>query len=180
MNQQELENKLKQAQNAYYNGSEPIMSDLEYDELWDELQTNYPDSQLLQEVGMDHTDGFAKVKHSIIMGSQNKANKPAEMDEWFDRCRNKRHKVVIETEKLDGCSIALEYRNGVFTQGITRGDGEEGDDITENVRKMQAYQPMSHITILERFVVKFFCIALIWNVIFQASIRTVVTRHPAS
>ena len=137
MNQQELENKLKQAQNAYYNGSEPIMSDLEYDELWDELQTNYPDSQLLQEVGMDHTDGFAKVKHSIIMGSQNKANKPAEMDEWFDRCRNKRHKVVIETEKLDGCSIALEYRNGVFTQGITRGDGEEGDDITENVRKMQ-------------------------------------------
>ena len=137
MNQQELENKLKQAQDAYYNGSEPIMSDLEYDELWNELQTKFPTSNLLFGVGADHTDGFAKVKHSIIMGSQAKANKPDEMDSWFDRCRENKHEFVVETLKLDGCSIALEYNNGRFVKGITRGDGIEGDDITKNVCKME-------------------------------------------
>lgn len=100
MNQQELENKLKQAQDAYYNGSEPIMSDLEYDELWDELQTKYPTSNLLFGVGADHTDGFAKVKHSIIMGSQAKANTAQDMTAFF--LKNGKGKYLAQY-KLDGC-----------------------------------------------------------------------------
>ena len=133
MNQQELENKLKQAQDAYYNGSEPIMSDLEYDELWDELQTKYPTSNLLFGVGADHTDGFAKVKHSIIMGSQAKANTAQDMTAFF--LKNGKVKYLAQY-KLDGCSIALNYENGKFVTGATRGDGTEGDDITRNVLRM--------------------------------------------
>lgn len=134
MNQQELENKLKQAQDAYYNGSEPIMSDLEYDELWDELQTKFPTSNLLFGVGADHTDGFAKVKHSIIMGSQAKANTAQDMTTFF--LKNGKG-VYLAQYKLDGCSIALNYENGKFATGATRGDGTEGDDITRNVLRMK-------------------------------------------
>lgn len=134
MNQQELENKLKQAQDAYYNGSEPIMSDLEYDKLWDELQTKFPTSNLLFGVGADHTDGFAKVKHSIIMGSQAKANTAQDMTTFF--LKNGKGKYLAQY-KLDGCSIALNYENGKFVTGATRGDGTEGDDITRNVLSMK-------------------------------------------
>ena len=133
MNQKELETKIKEAQVTYYNGS-PIMSDVEFDALWDELKTNYPDSELLKEVGSDHTDGFVKAKHRIIMGSQNKANTVEEMDTWFQKQKTK---TFVKTLKLDGASIALEYEDGKFANGITRGDGEFGDLITRNVLMMQ-------------------------------------------
>ena len=136
MNQKELENKIKEAQDAYYNDSS-VMSDVEFDTLWDELKTNYPDSVLLKEIGSDHTDGFVKAKHRIIMGSQNKANTAEEMDTWFGKCKASGHDFVIGSLKLDGCSIALEYEDGKFMNGITRGDGEYGDLITLNVMKMQ-------------------------------------------
>lgn len=134
MNQQELENKLKLAQDAYYNGPEPIMSDLEYDELWDELQAEFPASELLRGVGEDNTDGFAKIRHSIIMGSQNKANTAEDMNAFFSR--NGVGKYLAQY-KLDGCSIALNYENGEFVMGASRGSGTEGDDITRNVLRMK-------------------------------------------
>lgn len=134
MNQQELENKLKLAQDAYYNGPEPIMSDLEYDELWDELQAEFPASELLRGVGEDNTDGFAKIRHSIIMGSQNKANTAEDMNSFFSR--NGKGKYLAQY-KLDGASVSLTYENGEFVTGASRGDGIEGDDITSNVLRMK-------------------------------------------
>lgn len=134
MNQQELENKLKQAQDAYYNGPEPIMSDLEYDELWDELQAEFPTSELLRGVGEDITDGFAKIKHSIIMGSQSKANTAEDMNAFFSR--NGRGKYLAQY-KLDGASVSLTYENGGFVTGASRGDGLVGANCTANVLKMK-------------------------------------------
>ena len=119
MKQQELEQKIKEAQEAYYDGKQPIMSDVEFDQLWDQLKKEYPDSELLNEVGNDHIDGFVKVKHKIIMGSQDKANTAEEMDKWFDKCREEGEEFVIDTEKLDGCSIELEYKDGELENGIT-------------------------------------------------------------
>lgn len=134
MNQQELENRLKLAQDAYYNGPEPIMSDLEYDELWDELQAEFPTSELLRGVGEDNTDGFAKIRHSIIMGSQNKANTAEDMNAFFSR--NGYGKYLAQY-KLDGASISLCYENGEFVTGASRGDGRIGDNCTANVLRMK-------------------------------------------
>ena len=133
MNQTELEKALKQAQDAYYKG-EPIMSDVEFDRLWDELEERFPDSILLREVGADHTNGFRNVKHTIIMGSQAKANTAEDMNKFFSR--NGKGKYLAQN-KCDGCSIALNYTDGKFVSGVTRGDGKSGDDITQNVLKMQ-------------------------------------------
>lgn len=132
--QEELETLIKRAQDAYYNGPETIMSDAQFDELWDELKQYYPSSELLDSVGNDHTEGFKKAKHLILMGSQNKANTIQDMNEFFTKVGNK---AVIIQNKMDGISCELIYKNGVFIQAITRGDGIEGDDITVNVSKMQ-------------------------------------------
>lgn len=128
----EIENMILKAQDAYYNGN-PIMSDTEFDVLWDKLKEEQPDSELLQKVGEDHADGFEKVKHRIIMGSQNKANTAEEMNKWIsDTHRNK----YIGQYKCDGSSLALYYENGKLVQAVSRGDGTTGDLVTSNVLKM--------------------------------------------
>lgn len=128
----ELENSIVKAQEAYYNGT-PIMSDGMFDELWDKLKREQPDSELLKEVGADHMDGFTKVKHDMIMGSQEKANTEEEMDKFIESTDGKKY---IGQFKMDGGSIALSYVCGTFVRAATRGDGVEGDDITDNALKM--------------------------------------------
>lgn len=132
-NVKQLEKLIVDAQKAYYN-KKPVMSDIEFDALVDRLTELDPDSPVLKAVGADHTDGFVKVKHKIIMGSQNKANTAEEMDMFF--LKNGKGKYLAQY-KLDGCSIALNYENGKFVTGATRGDGTEGDDITRNVLSMK-------------------------------------------
>lgn len=132
MTQTELETKILQAQEAYYNSDKPLMSDQEFDRLWDELKTNYPDSEVLQNVGGDHIDGFPKAKHLILMGSQSKANTEDEMATFFTKVG----KRVLWQHKMDGLSLELNYKQGKLAQAITRGNGEIGDDVTENVKKM--------------------------------------------
>lgn len=129
-----LENKILEAQDAYYNGT-PIMNDIEFDALWEQLKKEQPDSEILQAVGADHTDGFAKVDHMIIMGSQNKAKNIEELNEWYDN--NDIEPDTIAQYKMDGISLELTYKNGKLQKAVTRGDGHTGDDITANVKKMQ-------------------------------------------
>lgn len=129
----ELEKIIKDAQNAYYNGSTPIMSDTEFDSLWERLKTENPNSVLLKSVGTDHTDGFKKAEHQIIMGSQNKANTAEEMDKWLSSIKKDK---VIAQQKLDGSSLSLCYDHGTLNQAISRGDGRIGDLVTDNVLKM--------------------------------------------
>ena len=123
---------IKKAQEAYYN-SVPIMTDAEFDALWDTAKKEYPDADIFKTVGEDHADGFAKAKHFIPMGSQNKANTFEDMQKFFNSVMS----PVVAEYKCDGISVELVYKDGKFVQAITRGDGEYGDDITINAAKMK-------------------------------------------
>ena len=120
MNQKELENKIKEAQKEYYAGH-PILSDAEFDKLWDDLKNLYPDSELLSEVGSDleESEGFEKVELKSLMGSQNKANTAEEMEKFI----SENGSTYMETYKLDGSSAELYYENGKFIRGCSRGNG---------------------------------------------------------
>lgn len=128
-----LETEIRKHQELYYN-HQPVISDGEFDALVDELTMLDPDNELLTtKIGADHTEGFTKVKHNIKMGSQNKANTEAEMNGWLSTIDNS---FVLGGFKMDGNSVRLTYKNGELVQAASRGDGDWGDDITENVKKM--------------------------------------------
>lgn len=130
--QKELEKLIIKYQDAYYNG-EPLISDAEFDELWDELKKRFPDSEVLNDIGSDNNNGFPKIKHDITMGSQNKATTAEEMAKFF----KKNGKEYICQYKCDGISIVLNYKNGKLISAATRGDGYTGSQITNNALKMK-------------------------------------------
>lgn len=140
----ELENEIRKNQELYYN-NEPAISDAEFDALCDELKELDPENPLLTtEIGSDHTEGFKKVPHLILMGSQSKANTEIEMTNFFaTRCNPKR---VLGQHKMDGLSLELNYKNGKMVSAITRGDGEYGDDVTANVKKTAVPQQIENFT----------------------------------
>lgn len=128
-----LETEIRKHQELYYN-HQPVISDGEFDALVDELTMLDPDNELLTtKIGADHTEGFTKVKHNIKMGSQNKANTEPEMNSWLSTIDNS---FVLGGFKMDGNSVRLTYKKGELVQAASRGDGDWGDDITENVKKM--------------------------------------------
>ena len=97
---------------------------------------------MLKEVGSDvdfstqnpdSKDGFQKAKHLIPMGSQEKAANPEQFLAWANK--HKYPEYLVEY-KLDGASLELQYEDGIFTKAVTRGNGEVGDDITQNALKM--------------------------------------------
>lgn len=127
---------LEQASDAYYNSEDTVMTDEEFDNLRDEFKALYPKSKYLKEVGAkSKQSSFKKVKHRIPMGSLLKTNTPEETKFFHEKYALS--KEVCWSEKLDGLSISLLFEKGEFTQAITRGDGIEGEDVTENVRKMK-------------------------------------------
>ena len=137
----ELANKIKKYQKSYYE-NEAEISDEEFDALWDELKSLDPNHPVLKEVGSDvdfsaqnpdSKDGFQKAKHLIPMGSQEKAANPEQFLAWANK--HKYPEYLVEY-KLDGASLELQYEAGIFTKAVTRGNGEGGDDITQNALKM--------------------------------------------
>lgn len=140
--------------NLYYNKNETEITDQEYDGLKDQLRSlskefkpkegSQSDEKLniriqdaLTRVGAPPPlDGkWPKVTHEVVMNSLNKVNLPEELILWHKNCNSA--DSLFLTEKLDGISISLKYEKGTLIQGITRGDGDTGEDITRNVRKMQ-------------------------------------------
>lgn len=126
----------------YYNQDAPEIDDYAYDMLMNELkqieadfpQLITPDSPT-QRVGGTASIKFAPVRHAVKMESLQDAFSYDALYAFDDRVHNHiTDKVVYSVEpKIDGLSVSLEYRNGSFVRGSTRGDGEVGEDITENL-----------------------------------------------
>ncbi len=127
----ELESLITRYQKSYYDGEGEI-SDAEFDALWDELKALDPDNAILHRVGAD-SGNFAKIRHIMPMGSQEKAANPEQFLAWA--AKHNYDQYLVEY-KLDGASLELQYENGYLKRAVTRGDGTIGDDITANARKM--------------------------------------------
>lgn len=128
-----LEDTITKAQNAYYNGEDVTMSDAEFDALWDELMELDPKNPILHKVGKDSGSAFEKAEHIMHMNSQKKCTNAEEFREW---ARNHPGNYLVEY-KCDGSSIELQYSNGKFVRAVTRGNGEIGDDVTENIKEIK-------------------------------------------
>lgn len=130
----ELVDVLHKASIAYYRDDNPIMSDKQYDDLYDELESLEKEAGLIlagsptQKVQGYILDGFRKVQHSKPMLS---AAKTKDVDEIK---RFVADKDFYCSYKLDGLTTVVKFENGKFVQGITRGTGEIGEDVTEQCK----------------------------------------------
>lgn len=131
----ELEKLIAEAVEDYYVKNAPKVPDEVYDAWVDELKGLRPCSPQVTSVGAPPVSEWKKVRHEIPMGSLDKVNTPDELGEWLAKIGDPQELLV--TEKLDGISIAIQYDNGDFVRGATRGNGIEGEDISQNVARMQ-------------------------------------------
>ena len=127
----------------------PSVSDAEYDRLFDELvELERADPKLVtpdsptQRVGAPPAEAFTKVRHLAPMGSLEKVTSDESLAKWADDVRKRLGTdepvaYVIEP-KIDGSAVSLTYENGVFVRGATRGDGQQGEDVTVNLRTIEA------------------------------------------
>ena len=132
--------------NYLYNTlDQPEISDYEYDQLFNrlkEIERNYPElitpDSPTQKVGAKPSERFHKVNHPAQVLSLTNAFGPQETLDWYNRLLRIEPELdtadfVLEP-KLDGLTVVLHYKNGIFTLGATRGDGLIGEDITDNLR----------------------------------------------
>ena len=128
----------------YYQEAKPEISDKEYDKLLKELvdlEKKYPEianaNSPTQRVGGAPIDGFVTLKHRLPMLSIDNTYSPSELKEFdkkvFKGLGNDKPTYMVEL-KIDGVAISLIYENGILTAGVTRGDGEKGDDVTQNLK----------------------------------------------
>lgn len=146
---EELKQQIHSHNYRYHVLDDPIISDLEFDRLLKELkqiEADHPDwitsDSPTQRAGAKPADRFVKVQHPAPILSLSNAFGGDDARAWFERIariddRVEKAKFVVEP-KIDGLSIVLHYRDGVFVQGATRGNGEIGEDITTNLRTIGA------------------------------------------
>lgn len=137
----ELELKIQMAANAYYKDGSSQYTDEEFDEMMEELRDTQPDSELLKNGVQEELKGVSKkYKLEHTMGTLAKC-----MDEdsfrkmWNTHCKGK--DVVIQ-KKIDGAGVLLHYENGKLVQALSRGNTEYGEDLTENISKIQGEYPV--------------------------------------
>ena len=138
---EELRVVIERNNRLYYDQDAPELEDFEYDQLTRELkeiEKTFPElvtaSSPTQHVGGTASTKFAKVAHVVKMESLQDAFSYEELREFDARVREAgvSPEYVVEA-KIDGLSVSLEYENGVFVRGSTRGDGVVGEDVTENL-----------------------------------------------
>ncbi|NLX15296.1 MAG: NAD-dependent DNA ligase LigA [Phycisphaerales bacterium] len=144
----ELREQISRHDYLYYVLAEPEISDQHYDKLYRQLldlETQYPDlvtpESPTQRVGGQPLEGFAQVTHAVPMLSIDNTYNEGELRE-FDRrvakgLSGERYTYVLDP-KIDGVAISLRYEEGQLVLAATRGDGERGDDITQNARTIRA------------------------------------------
>ena len=126
----------------YYSKNESLISDQRFDELMKELEAlegqhpefTMPDSPTKKVGSSLINTKFAKVKHLFPMLSLENSYNAKDTERFF--AKKPGAEITLEY-KLDGLSIELEYRGGKLVQGLTRGDGETGEDVTENVMQIE-------------------------------------------
>lgn len=139
---EELRNKLRYHSDRYYNDDAPEIEDYEYDMMMRELKTleeEYPEFNAAdsptKKVGGKADNTFESVVHTIRMESLQDAFSKAEIRDFEKRVNDAVNKPSYVVEpKIDGLSVSLEYRDGVFYRGSTRGDGDVGEDVSGNLR----------------------------------------------
>lgn len=146
----ELRKQLDYYAKLYYDEDNPAISDFEYDMMMNELKNlekEFPNlidkDSLTQKVGGTVKEGFEKVVHEVPLQSLQDIFSFEELEEFRERVKKaeekyeiKDNKFVVET-KIDGLSVSLEYKNGEFVRGATRGNGEVGEDVTENLKTIK-------------------------------------------
>ena len=133
----------------YYDEDSPEISDYEYDMLMNELKAlerEFPEfitkDSLTQKVGGNVKEGFEKVEHEVPLQSLQDVFDYEEIYDFDRRMRksakefNKPLEYVVET-KIDGLSVSLEYKRGIFIRGATRGNGLIGEDVTDNLKTVK-------------------------------------------
>ena len=130
----------------YYVLDNPTIDDYDYDMMMRELkhlEAEYPEladpNSPTQRVGGEALNQFEKVEHRVQMGSLQDVFSYEELQNFTERCREFSQKPVYVVEpKIDGLSVSLEYENGEFVRGSTRGDGFVGEDVTANLKTIKA------------------------------------------
>ena len=165
---EKLRKEIEKHNNLYYNEDNPIISDMEYDKLIRELrdleETN-PNLKVeyeiknskvgfgneksenenvspTEKIGGIASEKFSKIRHRVPMLSLSNTYNISEIEDFDKRVKKiidvkKKIDYVLEL-KLDGLSISLIYENGILKQGITRGDGQIGEDVTENIMEIES------------------------------------------
>ena len=143
---QKLRRELTQAGYEYYVLDKPTMSDYDYDHMLrrlEELEAAHPETVTpdspTQRVGGQPLEAFTQVRHQVPLESLQDVFDFTELEAFDQRVKG----VVPDAEyvvepKVDGLSVALEYEDGLFVRGATRGDGQVGEDVTENLRTVRS------------------------------------------
>ena len=157
----QLTEQLNEANHRYYVLDDPNMLDFEYDRLLRELENleaEYPQFALpdspTKRVGGQALSKFEKVNHPVPLMSLQDVFSLEELDDFLEKILLDYPGTAFTVEpKIDGLSVALEYENGVFVRGATRGDGEVGEDVTENLKTIYSI-PMSIPNSPEKLIVR--------------------------
>ena len=143
-----LREELNQHNHNYYVLDQPTISDLEFDvklKQLQDLETQYPDffdeNSPTQRVGGTVTKNFATVTHDYRMYSLDNSYSKEDLVEWENRIQKVLGNVSLEYVcelKYDGASISITYENGKLKRAVTRGDGFQGDDVTNNIKTIKS------------------------------------------
>lgn len=158
---EELAQLLNEANYRYYVLDDPQMPDFEYDRLLRELEKleedhpelSKPDSPT-KRVGGEALSKFQKVTHPVPLMSLQDVFSMEELDDFLEKITVSYPETAFTVEpKVDGLSVALEYENGIFVRGATRGDGVTGEDVTENLKTIRSI-PMTLENAPARLIVR--------------------------